>query len=162
MAEVSQIAASPIPPHSIATASIDDKGRMKLPTEFTAYWKAIGVSNVFITTMDLQLARVYPISVWEENEKLAEQNTTNPERAERMMMRAKALGGDDEVDSSGRVLLPAELRKRLGLEKQQVHVEMQRNGCVNVMSKKVFEERFSASLVDGAEDWKAVRREGWK
>ena len=162
MAESTEILATPEPPHSIATASVDDKGRLKLPSDFMAYLSAIGVSSVFITTLDLKLARIYPISVWKANEKLAQETTEEPEKAERLAFRAKALGGDSEINGSSRVLLPAELRKLLGLDKQQVHVEMQPNGCVNVMSKKVFEERFQFAMAQAADDLKALRKLGFK
>ncbi len=38
------------PPHSIAQARVDDKGRLKLPSEFLEYLKKLGVDKVFITT----------------------------------------------------------------------------------------------------------------
>ena len=56
------------PPHSIAQARVDDKGRLKLPAEFLEYLKKLGVDKVFITTVDRELARIYPISVWKANE----------------------------------------------------------------------------------------------
>lgn len=56
------------PPHSIIQARVDDKGRLKLPAEFWEYLKQLGVEKVFITTVDLQLARIYPIPVWKSNE----------------------------------------------------------------------------------------------
>ena len=58
------------PPHSIAQARVDEKGRLKLPAEFLEYLKKLGVDKVFITTLDRQLARIYPISVWKANENL--------------------------------------------------------------------------------------------
>ena len=58
------------PPHSIAQARVDEKGRLKLPSEFLEYLKKLGVDKVFITTLDRQLARIYPISVWKANENL--------------------------------------------------------------------------------------------
>ena len=162
MAETSQSDAQLTYPRSISAASIDDKGRLKLPAEFTEYLRAIGVGKVFITTMDLQLARVYPISVWEENEKRAEEEIDDPEGVERLMFRAKNFGGNDDIDGSGRILIPMELRKQLGLEKQQVRVEVARNGVVSVMSNKVYEERYHASMAVGADDWKVARKKGWK
>ena len=56
------------PPHSIAQARVDEKGRLKLPSEFLEYLKKLGVDKVFITTLDRELARIYPISVWKANE----------------------------------------------------------------------------------------------
>jgi len=75
-------------PHSIAQASVDEKGRLKLPAEFIEYLEALKVTRVFITTFDLRLARIYPMRVWEVNEKLFE-NSSDP-AAERLALLAKA------------------------------------------------------------------------
>ena len=48
------------PPHSIAQARVDDKGRLKLPSEFLEYLKKQGVDKVFITTLDRELATNLP------------------------------------------------------------------------------------------------------
>jgi DNA-binding transcriptional regulator/RsmH inhibitor MraZ len=101
-------------PHSIAQASVDVKGRLKLPAEFLEYLEALKVTRVFITTFDLRLARIYPMRVWEVNEKLFE-DSSDP-AAERLALLAKAYGGNAEIDKSGRVLLPAQLREALDLE----------------------------------------------
>ena len=60
------------PPHSIAQASVDEKGRLKLPAEFLEYLEALKVTKVFITTFDQRQARIYPIAVWKVNEALFE------------------------------------------------------------------------------------------
>ena len=99
-------------PHSIAQASVDEKGRLKLPAEFLAFLEAMGVTKVFITTFDLRLARIYPMPVWESNEKLFAGAGVNAGAAERLAFLAKVYGGDAEIDKSGRVLLPAKLRER--------------------------------------------------
>ena len=106
------------PPHSIAQASVDEKGRLKLPAEFLEYLEALKVTKVFITTFDQRQARIYPIAVWKVNEALFENSAEAG--AERLALLAKAYGGDAEIDKSGRVLLPAKLREILDLEKQPV------------------------------------------
>ena len=101
------------PPHSIAQARVDDKGRLKLPAEFLEYLRELKVDKVFITTVDLQLARIYPISVWKSNENLFSNAGDLAEVAEDVAYIAKYFGGDSEIDAQGRVLMPAELRRRL-------------------------------------------------
>jgi MraZ protein len=110
------------PPHSIAQASVDEKGRLKLPAEFMEYLEALKVTKVFITTFDQRQARIYPIPVWKVNEALFE--NSSDAAAERMALLAKAFGGDAEIDKSGRVLLPAKLREILDLEKQPVWLDV--------------------------------------
>ncbi len=147
------------PPHSIAQASVDEKGRLKLPAEFLEYLEALKVTKVFITTFDQRQARIYPIAVWKVNEALFE-NSADP-AAERMALLAKAFGGDAEIDKSGRVLLPAVLRETLGLEKQPVWLDVY-HGRINVVSKKIHDERMQLALANMSEDLKALERLGLK
>ena len=146
-------------PHSIAQASVDEKGRLKLPAEFLEYLEALKVTRVFITTFDLRLARIYPMRVWEVNEKLFE-NSSDP-AAERLALLAKAYGGNAEIDKSGRVLLPAKLREALDLEKQPVWLDVY-HGRINVVTKQVHEERMQLAKANMSEDLKALEKLGLK
>src|SRR5216684_4415433 len=97
------------PPHSIAQASVADKGRLKLPEKFLEYLEAIQVTQVFITTFDLRLARIYPLPVSKHNEELFYNAGESGCAAERRASRAKGYGGEAGIDKSGRVLRPAKL-----------------------------------------------------
>ncbi len=151
----------PEPPHSIAQASVDDKGRLKLPAEFVAYLKAVDGVKVFITTVDFRQVRIYPLPVWKRNENLFDNASENAAAAERLERIAKAYGGDAEVDGSGRVLLPAPLREEMGLEKQAVMVDVHK-GRLNVVSKKVHDELVQVSRASLAEDLAAMVKIGFK
>jgi MraZ protein len=151
----------PEPPHSIAQASVDDKGRLKLPAEFVAYLKAVDGVKVFITTVDFRQVRIYPLPVWKRNADLFDNAAENAAAAERLERIAKAFGGDAEVDGSGRVLLPAALREEMGLEKQAVMVDVHK-GRLNVMSKKVHDELLQVSRASLAEDLAALVKIGFK
>jgi len=146
-------------PHSIAQASVDEKGRLKLPAEFLEYLEALKVTRVFITTFDLRLARIYPMRVWEVNEALFE-NSSDP-AAERLALLAKAYGGNAEIDKSGRVLLPAKLREALDLEKQPVWLDVY-HGRINVVTKQVHEERMQLAKANMSEDLKTLEKMGLK
>ena len=147
------------PPHSIAQASVDEKGRLKRPAEFLEYLEALKVTKVFITTFDQRQARIYPIAVWKVNETLFE-NSADP-AAERLALLAKAFGGDAEIDKSGRVLLPAKLRETLDLEKQPVWLDVY-HGRINVVSKKIHDERMQLALASMPEDLKTLEKLGLK
>ncbi len=147
------------PPHSIAQASVDEKGRLKLPAEFLEYLEALKVTKVFITTFDQRQARIYPIAVWKVNEALFE-NSADP-AAERLALLAKAFGGDAEIDKSGRVLLPAKLREILDLEKQPVWLDVY-HGRINVVSKKIHDERMQLAQASMPEDLKTLEKMGLK
>jgi MraZ protein len=149
------------PPHSIAQASVDEKGRLKLPAEFLEYLEAIKVSKVFITTLDQRQARIYPIEVWKVNEALFENSADHAGAAERLALLAKAYGGDAEIDKSGRVLLPAKLREVLDLEKQPVWLDVY-HGRINVVSKKIHDERMQLAQASASEDLKTLEKMGLK
>jgi MraZ protein len=146
-------------PPSIAQASVDEKGRLKLPAEFLEYLEALKVTRVFITTFDLRLARIYPMRVWEVNEALFE-NSSDP-AAERLALLAKAYGGNAEIDKSGRVLLPAKLREALDLEKQPVWLDVY-HGRINVVTRQVHEERMQLAKANMSEDLKTLEKLGLK
>jgi len=146
-------------PHSIAQASVDEKGRLKLPAEFIEYLEALKVTRVFITTFDLRQARIYPMRVWEVNEALFE-NSSDP-AAERLALLAKAYGGNAEIDKSGRVLLPAKLREALDLEKQPVFLDVY-HGRINVVTKQVHDERMQLAKANMSEDLKTLEKLGLK
>ena len=145
------------PPHSIAQASVDEKGRLKLPAEFLEYLEALKVTKVFITTFDQRQARIYPIAVWKVNEALFENSAEAG--AERLALLAKAYGGDAEIDKSGRVLLPAKLRETLGLEKQPVWLDVFK-GRINVVTKQVYEERMQLALATMGDDLRTLDKMG--
>ena len=149
------------PPHSIAQASVDEKGRLKLPAEFLEYLEALEVSKVFITTFDQRQARIYPLSVWKVNEELFQNAGENAAAAERLAFLAKVYGGDAEIDKSGRVLLPAKLRETLGLEKQPVWLDVYQ-GRINVVTRKIYEERMQLAQANQADDLKTLEKLGLK
>src|SRR6476646_7927203 len=135
------------PPHSIAQARVDDKGRLKLPSEFLEYLKKLGVDKVFITTLDRQLARIYPISVWKANENLFADAGDLAETAEDVAYIAKVFGGDSEIDAQGRVLMPAALRRVIELESQPVYLDCF-NGRINVANKSMHDARFHRAMAN--------------
>jgi MraZ protein len=142
------------PPRSFEQASVDDKGRLKLPAKIVEYLTSSGVTSVFITTFDLHQIRLYPLPLWKVNENIFD----NPpgdhvQPLQQLSDVAKHFGGDAEIDKSGRVLLPEVLRKRMELEKQAVMVEVQ-GGRVNVVSKKEYDERMEKAIGQLAENWK--------
>ena len=149
------------PPHSIAKARIDDKGRLKLPAEFWEYLKQLGAEKVFITSVDLQLARIYPISVWKGNENLFANAGDLAELAEDVAYIAKYFGGDSDIDAQGRVLMPAALRKQLNLESQPVWLDCY-NGRINVAGKAIHEARFHRAMANLSEKVKTLEKKGLK
>jgi len=92
-------------------ARIDDKGRLKVPNVFRSLLETKYGRELFITSLTGEYVRVYPMPVWlEKEEKLGQMPSTHPARL-RFLDRVNFFGQVAELDSQGRVLIPARLRE---------------------------------------------------
>jgi MraZ protein len=150
------------PPRGFFSAHIDDKGRLKLPMELQQYFTAIGDEKYFVTSVDDRIARIYPISVWKGNEKvLDELATEDPDAAEALAFVANDYGAEAKVDPQGRMTLPTDLRRALGLENQEVRLDCSQS-AVNIYSKAEYEARKQKAKDMLAEKLKAAKLKGFK
>ena len=149
------------PPVGIFEAKCDDKGRLKLPVRFAMFLKHSGVSRVFITTIDLRSARIYPEKVWASNQNFFDEPGEDTELAEDIAFIANLYGDFSGLDEHGRVLLPTNLRRKLDMEKQAVWLDHYR-GHINVHPRQVYEERMQRALVGIGDKAKALDRKGFK
>jgi MraZ protein len=100
-----------------APATVDEKGRLKLPTTFKAdletFAKGEGQGGMrhYLTSLDGKGARLYPLPVWEAIEaRLAAVPGTNP--AKRRFLEVTAYYGSEvEPDAQGRFVIPPTLRE---------------------------------------------------
>jgi transcriptional regulator MraZ len=91
-------------------ARIDDKGRLKVPNVFRSLLETKYGRELFLTSLTGEYVRVYPMPVWlEKEEKLAQMPSTHPSRL-RFLDRVNFFGQQAELDTQGRVLIPARLR----------------------------------------------------
>lgn len=150
------------PPRGFFSAHVDDKGRLKLPVDLQQYLTAIGDDQLFVTSVDDRIARIYPISVWKGNEKvLAELATEDPDAAEALSFVTNDYGADAKMDSAGRVTLPTDLRRALALENQEVRLDWSQ-GAINVYSKAEYEARKRQAKDNLAEKLKMAKLKGFK
>ena len=92
-------------------ARIDDKGRLKVPNVFRSFLETKYGRELFLTSLTGEYARVYPMPVWLEIEgRLGQMPSTHPSRL-RFLDRVNFFGQAGELDSQGRVLIPARLRE---------------------------------------------------
>ena len=92
-------------------ARIDDKGRLKVPNVFRSLLETKYGRELFLTSLTGEYVRVYPMPVWlEKEEKLAQMPSTHPSRL-RFLDRVNFFGQQAELDTQGRVLIPARLRE---------------------------------------------------
>ncbi len=100
-----------------APATVDEKGRLKLPSTFKADLEAFAASEGggslrhYLTSLDGKGARLYPLAVWEAIEaRLAQVPGTNP--AKRRFLEVTAYYGSEvEPDAQGRFVIPPILRE---------------------------------------------------
>ncbi len=124
------------PPLSIASAKVDDKGRLKLPSDSLDWCRKSNILKVFVTTLDKRTFRIYPIPGWKSTLKLLEGPGEHAKAGSDLALIAKVYGGESDIDAQGRILLPAALRELLGLESQPVwlnHVAGRIDGATNTV-----------------------------
>jgi len=140
---------------------LDDKGRLKLPSTFQQFLTSIAEKKLFVTSLDRRIARIYPISVWRENEKLIEGFRDRPQSARNVMFTAQDLGADAEMDSQGRVLFNTTLRKELDLQNQELHLYAYR-GHIKVLTEAIYQERRQRASKTASESVELLERAGLK
>ena len=98
-------------------ATVDEKGRLKLPSSFKAELESFaqsdggGVLSHYLTSLDGRSARLYPLPVWEAIEaRLAALPSTSP--AKRKFLETTAYFGSEVApDAQGRFVIPPILRE---------------------------------------------------
>lgn len=122
------------PPLGIYSSRCDDKGRVRLPKEFEEFLRTFPDPQFFVTTLDGSIGRIYPIQTWRDNEKVFEEYDEDPDAAEYIRFLADHYGGVSLVDGQGRILVPPELRRKIGIEDQKVYVRFYK-GAVELYSE---------------------------
>jgi MraZ protein len=96
-------------------AKIDDKGRLKIPTDFRRVIEERYGPELFVTSIEGDCAWLYPLPVWEELEgRLAGMPATDRVKA-RFLERVSYFGQQSRLDTQGRLLIPQILRESAGM-----------------------------------------------
>jgi MraZ protein len=137
-------------PRGFFPASVDDRGRLKLPVDFQQFLNGTGDQMLYVTSTDGDIARLYPISLWKENEKyLDELGKEDPAAADSLVFITQHYGAEAKMDTQGRVTLPTELRRELKLEGEV------RVGCVLGAINIYSQEKYQAYLDNSRNDLRA-------
>ena len=92
-------------------AKIDDRGRLKIPNGFRSFIQDEHGRELFVTSLNGDSVRIYPMAVWAAIEtKLAQIPSHHPSRS-KYQDRVNFHGQVSELDSQGRVVIPARLRE---------------------------------------------------
>lgn len=93
-------------------AKIDEKGRLKVPTEFRAYIETTWGTSLFVTSDSDggQSVQIYPMPVWMDiQKKLGAMPSSNPTRRKYALW-TNYYGKVADLDTQGRVLIHPLLR----------------------------------------------------
>ncbi|PYS04698.1 MAG: division/cell wall cluster transcriptional repressor MraZ [Acidobacteria bacterium] len=94
-----------------APATIDEKGRLKIPSIFRADIDESWGSDFYVTSLSGESVLVYPLPVWQEiEERLAKLPSLNPTK-KKFLDRTNYYGQLTSTDKSGRILIPPLLRE---------------------------------------------------
>jgi MraZ protein len=91
-------------------ATVDDKGRLKIPSAFLDTLKKSG-KRFFVTSENGESARVYPMKFWEDIEQKLAKISTHNRSKQKFLDRANYYGQVVEMDGQGRILIPGVLRE---------------------------------------------------
>jgi MraZ protein len=148
-------------PRGTLSGRVDEKGRLKLPAAMSQYLEAIGERKVFVTTLNLQTALIYPISIWRETEKMLQEAGDDADMRADVAFVANHYGEDVEMDAQGRVLMPTTLRRDLELEKDDVSLLFFKQR-IEVFGSKVYAERLSQAKTNLTEKVGALQKKGMR
>jgi MraZ protein len=94
------------------TARIDEKSRLKIPSDFRRLIEQNFGRQVFVTSLDGLSARIYPMPTWMALEqKLGGNSPVRTPAANRFFDLSNYWGQSAEIDNQGRVLIPSRLRE---------------------------------------------------
>ncbi|HWW14686.1 MAG TPA: division/cell wall cluster transcriptional repressor MraZ [Candidatus Dormibacteraeota bacterium] len=126
---------------------VDEKGRLKVPAEFKRVIDEKYGQQFYITSLDGDVAQVYPFEEWERIEqKLAGLSTFNPTK-KKFLSKVNYWGQVVEMDGQGRLLIPQLLREagrlkgEVAVSGYQTYLEV-RN--MEAYQQKVREEKFTS------------------
>ncbi len=140
-----------------APATVDEKGRLKIPTNFRKVIEDKYGPDCFITSTDCERAVVYPMPVWLDFQgRLSKVPSTSAAKA-KLLERVNYFGQVGSMDGQGRVLIPAVLRKEAAIAEDVVVIGNQDH--LIVWNEDRIQKRMSDTPMS-AEDWKELELHG--
>ena len=94
-----------------APTKIDEKGRLKIPTDFRRLMEERFGPDLFVTSVQGDSALLYPLVVWEEIEQRLNAMPATDRTKMRFLERVNYFGQQVRVDPQGRIVIPQILRE---------------------------------------------------
>ena len=98
-----------------APAKIDDRGRIKVPTDFRRIFDDSYGPEVFVTSFLGDCTHLYPFSEWEGIEQMVAKLPSTAPRKRRFLERVAYYGQRGRLDGQGRIVIPQILRESAGM-----------------------------------------------
>jgi len=125
-----------------ALATVDEKGRLKLPASFRAAIEPKYGKEFFVTSLRGESVRIYPMQVWVRiEERLARSSSLNPP-VMRFKNAVNYYGQCASMDGQGRILIHPLLREKAGTQGEVAVLGQQE--YLEVWNRAAFEERLES------------------
>jgi MraZ protein len=122
-----------------ALATVDEKGRLKLPAAFRAAIEPKYGKDFFVTSLRGESVRIYPMQVWIRiEERLARASSLSPP-VMRFKNSVNYYGQCASMDGQGRILIHPLLREKAGTQGEVAVLGQQE--FLEVWNRSAFEER---------------------
>lgn len=119
---------------------LDDKGRIKLPTDLRSAMETEWGNLLYVTSVDGVEVKIYPLPVWEEiARKLAKAPSMNPAIV-KFIDRTAYYGRSSSFDQQGRSLIHPLLRQKATLEGQELAL-LGRFNHLALWNDRIFQEQ---------------------
>ncbi len=93
------------------TATVDGKGRLKIPAEFKAILDEEYGPDFYVTSLAGQNVRVYPFAEWRKIEDKLKALPSMNKAKNKLLDRTNFWGQTARMDGQGRILMPSQLRE---------------------------------------------------
>ena len=132
-------------PLGLGDAPCDEKWRVRLPAQYSAYFlgygKDGGSAELYAATFDGTDVLLWPKAEflsWRDEL----QECEGPERPKnrRLLLAAQLYGGETEIDRQGRFVLPRNVREALGLSQSGIEFKVLNDGPIRLMTEQRCEE----------------------
>jgi MraZ protein len=97
-------------------ATVDGKGRLKIPAVFKAYLDETYGANFYVTSLDGLSVRIYPFREWQDIEDKLKPLPSMNRSVKKFLDRTNYFGQMGRVDGQGRILIPSVLRESAAMQ----------------------------------------------
>jgi len=123
-------------------ATVDDKGRIKVPTSFRTTIRDAYGAELFLTSVNGDNVRIYPLPVWTAVEERIHKIPAMSPARQKFIDRVNYFGHVTTMDKQGRVLVPSLLRDAAQMSGEVV--VMGQMDYLVVWNHEVFRSRLDA------------------